>query len=342
MSAVLTTVETVVEEHTLNPKIATDLSEIVKKSALSVRLLRELLPRRPFKTEVSIDDTDLEEEENDEHSDTLALRKIHDDIDCIEKVLLDLSDELREKTTFASLENYIAAQKDDAQSKADFIALFQGEKWKAKYFEKSNKLQTMQKELRAIRQDTQKLMQDKDEEIAELRAEIEKLTDINPKREHYEDKIAKARVENLQFRVEQEEERICKQIARVGREIPQEIRVHDALTAFLKECCAKLEAKSAEWDEKFKVDTDAKKEEVSAWKAEVQSKKKELEDLEKRYQEYWAVVSEYEAEQEVERLKREEAEREFRAAAKIQAWWRGYMVRKGMSSGLRKKKKSKK
>ncbi|XP_068248967.1 LOW QUALITY PROTEIN: dynein regulatory complex protein 9-like [Palaemon carinicauda] len=332
----------VVEEYKLNPKTATELSEIVKKSSLSIRLLRELLPRRPFKTEISIDDNDLEEEENDEHSNDLALRKIHDDLDIIEKVLLDLSAELRERHTFVSLENYIASQKDDAQSKADFIALFQGEKWKAKYFEKSNKLQLLQKELRAIRQDTQKLMQAKDEEIAKLRAEIEKLTDINPKRENYEKKIAKAQVENLQFRVEQEEERICKQIARVGREIPQEIRVHDALTAFLKECCAKLETKSAEWDGKFKEETDAKKEEVSAWKAEVQSKKVELEDLERMYQEYWAVVSVYEAEQEVIREKKEKAEREFKAAAKIQAWWKGYMVRKGMSSGLRKKKKSKK
>ncbi|XP_064095668.1 dynein regulatory complex protein 9-like [Macrobrachium nipponense] len=254
----------------------------------------------------------------------------------------DVKAQLDEDVKLGVIREVPAGTEGRAQSKADFIALFQGEKWKAKYFEKSNKLQMLQRELRAIRQDTQKLMQAKDEEIAELRADIEKLTDTNPKRENYENKIAKARVENLQFRVEQEEERICKQIARVGREIPQEIRVHDALTAFLKECCAKLEAKSAEWDETFQVDTDAKKEEVSAWKAEVQSKKKELEDLEKKYQEYWVVVSVYEAEQEVERLKREEAEREFKAAAKIQAWWRGYMVRKGMSSGLRKKKKSKK
>ncbi|KAK7068234.1 hypothetical protein SK128_005774 [Halocaridina rubra] len=166
----------------------------------------------------------------------------------------------------------------------------------------------------------------KDEEITQLRKEIEAVKTINPKRLNFERTAAKTQIENLQFQIEQEEEDINKKIAKVGREIPQEIRVHDALAAFLKECCAKLEDKIEEWEIKFNEDTSVKREEVGQWQGEVQRKKIQLEDLERRYGEYWSVVKEYEAEQEAERLKKEEEDKLHWAASKIQAWWKGYMM----------------
>ncbi|XP_042229454.1 dynein regulatory complex protein 9-like [Homarus americanus] len=326
---------------TLEHNTGIKFSRISRKTALRLGVIRKLLPGCPHKP-ANVDEDEFTENINDKRGHDLALKKLHDDIDFIEKVLCDLADELADKQSFTCLEKFIVFEKDDHKKKADFIALLQGQKWKAKHFKKSNRLHGLQKDLRHVKQDTHKVIQAKDQEIANLLTAINDAKRLNPKREAYEKKVAKVQIENLQFRIEQEEQSICKEIAKVGREIPQEIRVHDALTAFLKESCAKLETRILEWKEKFNVDTQRKKEEVAKWQAEVQSKKKDLNEVIQKYDEYWGVVREYEAEQEIERLRKEEEELHYRAASKIQAWWKGCMVRRGMSSGIKKKNKKNK
>ncbi|XP_053647337.1 dynein regulatory complex protein 9 [Cherax quadricarinatus] len=326
---------------TLEYKTAIKFSQICKKAALSICVMHELLPGCPFRP-ADGEETDLSENENDRYGNDLALRKLHDDLGYIEKILFDLANELVEKQSFSCLEKCIAFEKEDHKKKADFIALLQGHKWKAKHFQKSSKVHGLQKDLKNVKQDTQKLLQAKDQEISDLLMAISDAKRLNPKREAYERKVARVQIENLQFRIEQEEQSICKEIAKVGREIPQEIRVHDALTAFLKESCAKLETKILEWEEKFKEDTQKKREEVAKWQAEVQSKQSTLNEVIQKYEEYLVVVQDYEAEQEVERQRKELEDLKQRAAARIQAWWKGYLVRRGMSSGVKKKNKKNK
>ncbi|XP_071543790.1 dynein regulatory complex protein 9-like [Panulirus ornatus] len=326
------------DEKKLDPNTGILFSKIIKKAALRIQVIQELLPKQPLQA-TAVDEADLTENENNDKVQDLELRKLHDDLDSIEKILLELSDELIKNQTFTCLEKYISHEKEDQKKKADFIAMYQGQKWKAKHFEKSNKLQGLQRDLKSAKQDTLKLIQEKDEDIANLLKAISDAKRLNPTREAYEKKVAKVQIENLQFRIEQEEQSICKEIASVGREIPQEIRVHDALTAFLKENCAKLESRILEWEEKSRIDTQKKREEVAQWQEEVENKKRNLEELIKKYDEYWSVVKEYEAEQEMERLKKEEEDLHHKAASKIQAWWRGCMVRRGMSSGAKKKNK---
>lgn len=320
----------------LKQKTATSFSEITKKAALSLCVIHGLLPSHAMRV---VDEAKLMNETNNEHAHDLALKKLYDDLDYVEKILFDLSDELATCHTFVSLEKFVVFEKDEQRKKADFIALFQGQKWKAKHFEKSNRVENLQKDLKSVKQDTQSLVQARDGEIATLLKAINDAKRLNPTREEYEKKVAKVQIENLQFHIEQEEQTICRDIATVGREIPQENRVHDALTAFLKESCAKLEARILEWEEKFRTDTEEKRQEVANWEAEVQSKKQQLEEVSQKYEEYWGVVQEYEREQEEERLRKEQEDLHNRAAARIQAWWKGYMVRRGMSAGLKKKNK---
>lgn len=326
------------DEMKLDHKTGILFSKISEKAALSISVIHKLLPRHPLEAAV-VDEADLTKDKNDEHVQDLELRKLHVDLDCIEKIFIELTDELINNQTFSCLEKFVTSEREDQKKKADFIALYQGQKWKAKHFEKSNKLQGLQRDLRNVKQDTLKLAQAKDEDIANLLEAINDAKRLNPTREAYEKKVAKVQIENLQFRIEQEEQSICKEIANVGREIPQEIRVHDALTAFLKENCAKLESRILEWEEKSSIDTQKKREEVAHWQAEVENKKHDLEEVIKKYDEYWSVVRDYEAELEIERLKKEEEDLKNQAASKIQAWWRGCMVRRGMSSGTKKKNK---
>ncbi|XP_045612900.2 dynein regulatory complex protein 9 [Procambarus clarkii] len=323
---------------TLEYKTADKFSKICKNAALSIRVIHELLPSRPSKP-ADGDEADVAENGNNKYIQDLALKKLHDDLGYIEKILFDLADELAEKQAFTCLEKCISFEKEDHKKKAEFIALLQGHKWKAKHFQKSSKVHGLQKDIKNVKQDTQKLIQAKDQEIADLLKGISDAKRLNPKREAYERKVAKVQIENLQFRIEQEEQNICKEIAKVGREIPQEIRVHDALTAFLKESCAKLENRILEWEEKFQVDTQKKRDEVAKWQTEVENKQHNLSEVIQKYDEYWAVVRDYEVQQEIERQKKEEEALHHRAAARIQAWWKGCLVRRGMSSGMKKKNK---
>lgn len=323
----------------LERKTATSFSEITKQAALSLCVIHGLLPSHVMRV---VDEAKLMNDNSGEHGRDLALKKLHDDLAYVEKILFELANELETNHTFASLEKCVLFEKDEQKKKADFIAMFQGQKWKAKHFEKSNRVESLQKDLKSMKQDTQSLIQAKDEEIATLLKAINDAKRLNPTREEYEKKVAKVQIENLQFRLDQEEQRTCTEIATVGREIPQENRVHDALTAFLKESCAKLETRILEWEEKFHTDTVEKREDVAKWEAEVQSKKQDLEEVTQKYEEYWGVVQEYEREQEEERLRKEKEDLHNRAAARIQAWWKGCLVRRGMSAGLKKRNRKSK
>lgn len=329
------------EDYNIGPRISLKVSKSTKKAYQSIQLIRELLPMPPSKSDV--EDIDLTEEiSSDEQAQALNLRKFHDDLKYIEKIFISLAEELESSCSFNCLQEFLQNEKVEEKKKADFIAMFHGQKWKAKHFEKSNKIRCLQRELKSVRQDTVKQIQIKDEEIAYLTKAVEDAKRLNPKREEFEKKLAKVQIENLQFVIEQEMKDICSKNAKVGREIPQEIRVHDALMNFLKESCAKLEGRILEWENKFETDTQEKRQEVAVWQAEVQTKKTDLENLDVKYEGFRKVVMEYEAAKEIERLEKEEEDRRNRAAAKIQAWWKGWMVRRGMNAGFKKKNKKNK
>lgn len=323
----------------LDPRSAVGFSQITERAQLSVGVVRSLLaPYLPTLDEddaVAVNEGGMEPETPD-----MAARKLHEDLEYLEGMLCGLSRELATSCTFRQLEKCVALEEEDQRKKSEFIALFQGQKWKARHLEKSNRLQGLQQDLQSVRHDTRRLMQDKDQEISKLLSAIEEACRLNPQREQYERKTAEVQVENLHFHMEQEEKKVCSDIARVGREVPQELRVHDALITFLKEACARLETQITDWEEKFTRDTSDKAGEVAKWEEEVRNRRRELEEVAEKCDEYWSVVEKYRAEKEEEERQQIEEMKRHKAAARIQAWWRGYTVRRGMSALRRKIKKA--
>ncbi|KAK3873350.1 hypothetical protein Pcinc_021638 [Petrolisthes cinctipes] len=324
----------------LEPRSAVGFSKITERAQLSIGVVRSLLA--PYLPTLDEDDV-VSVNEGTTESDTpdLAIRKLHEDLEYLEGMLCGLSRELATSCTFRQLEKCVALEQEDQRKKSEFIALFQGQKWKARHMQKSNRLQGLQQDLESVSHDTQHLIQEKDQEIAELLSAIEEARRLNPQREQYERRTAEVQVENLHFHMEQEERKVCADIARVGREVPQELRVHDALISFLKEACARLETQITDWEEKFTQDTSDKAEEVAKWEEEVRNRRRELEEVAEKCEEYWGVVEKYRAEKEEEERQQTEEKRQHKAAAKIQAWWRGYTVRRGMSALRKKIKKAK-
>ncbi|XP_037598754.1 dynein regulatory complex protein 9 [Cebus imitator] len=91
---------------------------------------------------------------------------------------------------------------------------------------------------------------------------------------------------------------------------------------------AKLEERLEFWMEKYDRDTEMKQSELNALKAAKASDLAHLQDLAKTIREYEQVIIEDRIEKEKSRKKAEQNLLELKSVIKIQAWWRGTMIRK--------------
>ncbi|XP_052596331.1 dynein regulatory complex protein 9 isoform X6 [Peromyscus californicus insignis] len=110
-----------------------------------------------------------------------------------------------------------------------------------------------------------------------------------------------------------------------------------------KECqmqVQKLEEKLEFWMEKFDKDTEAKQNELNALKAAKATNLSHLQDLAKTIREYEQVIIEDRMEKEKTRKKMEQDDLELKSIVKLQAWWRGTVVRKEIG-GFKMPKKGK-
>lgn len=325
----------------LEPKIAKMFSCLIHKAELSTHLILELLPPPPPKPRGTGDEEEggTGEDCGEERIQVLSLRKLHEDLRYFGQVFREVAEELQVCYTFTHLLECVEAEKEEQQRKAEFIALLQGQRWRARQFGRSNRLRGLQQELRVVQQDTLNMILEKDKDISDLLVTITDAKRLNPRREEYEQKAAEVQLENLHFLLEREEQATCQESARVGREIPQEVRVHTALSGFLQESCAHLEALIEEWQERFTSHVEEKGQDVAKWRKEVKGVQEKLAEVIQQREEMQVVVEKHEAEEEATRLRQEEEKLQHDAAAKIQAWWRGNMVRRGLSASLKKKNK---
>merc|ERR1712007_384066 len=94
--------------------------------------------------------------------------------------------------------------------------------------------------------------------------------------------------------------------------------------------------------EKFEVDTEAKTAELAQLKADKEKDLRALQELARTYDDYERVVIE---DRLIKQKKKEEEERrvlEEKSSIKVQAWWRGTMVRRGLGPWRKDDKKKEK
>ncbi|XP_047590656.1 dynein regulatory complex protein 9 isoform X3 [Lutra lutra] len=120
----------------------------------------------------------------------------------------------------------------------------------------------------------------------------------------------------------------------------EENRIHLEIETFLRKEQQKLEEKLEFWMEKFDKDTEMKQNELNALKAAKASDLAHLQELARTIREYEQVIIEDRLEKEKTRKKREQDDLELKSIIKLQAWWRGTMVRREIG-GFRLPKKEK-
>ncbi|XP_035874134.1 dynein regulatory complex protein 9 isoform X6 [Phyllostomus discolor] len=112
----------------------------------------------------------------------------------------------------------------------------------------------------------------------------------------------------------------------------EENQIHMAIEIFLRKEQQKLEEKLEFWMEKFDKDTEMKQNELNALKSAKASDLAHLQDLARMIREYEQVIIEDRMEKEKNRKNVEQALLELKSIIKLQAWWRGTIVRNEIGS----------
>merc|ERR1712166_286827 len=118
----------------------------------------------------------------------------------------------------------------------------------------------------------------------------------------------------------------------------EEIKCHEEVVAFLEENYMHLDEKLGHWTWENEADTDSKQMELDALKA---NRARDLDTLTKKteeYTEYQKVCQSDRKRRDRQRKQAQQAVRDMAAAVKIQAWWRGMLVRHKLGPFAGKKK----
>merc|ERR1712126_220781 len=139
-----------------------------------------------------------------------------------------------------------------------------------------------------------------------------------------------------------EETELKDKLDQVRKEIEMENRTHTDVINFLHKKRKYLGEKVEYWMEKFEVDTDAKSAELTQLKADKEKDLRTLQELARTYDDYERVVIEDRMTK--QKIKEEEERKilEEQVSIKLQAWWRGTMVRRGLGAFRKDEKKGKK
>ncbi len=134
----------------------------------------------------------------------------------------------------------------------------------------------------------------------------------------------------------------------------EEQKCHEELATFLNENLQDLKEKQSVWINKYESDVDAKQTELENLKRNRARDLTALQELTERYKDYDQICKDDRQAREDARIAAQLAVRKLAAAIRIQAWWRGMLVRgipggkkggkkgkgkKGKKSGKKKKKK---
>uniref|UniRef100_A0A452T808 Dynein regulatory complex protein 9 n=1 Tax=Ursus maritimus TaxID=29073 RepID=A0A452T808_URSMA len=237
---------------------------------------------------------------------TEILKKIQMDRQFFSDIITNTMQELEESGTFTSLLKALGKERENKMHFYDIIA--REEKGK-------KQIRSLQKQLLNVKRERQAEVQSRNEYIAHLKDQLQEMKAKTNMENRYMKKNTELQIAQTQKKCNRTEELLLEEIE-------------------------KLEEKLEFWMEKFDKDTEMKQNELNALKAARASDLAHLQDLAKTIREYEQVIVEDRIEKEKIRKKIEQDDLELKSIIKLQAWWRGTMVRKE-TGGFRLPKKDK-
>lgn len=268
--------------------------------------------------------------------------KIHDDRKFVMDVLDTTIDHLVQHNSFEVLVDQVALEEERNSAVTEVIF---------KERRSRERVKQLKAEIQRVKEAKELDVHERNELIAQLKDQRQETRVRTQMETDYIGRSAQVAVQMANKRKDMTKADLEAKISELKKQIEEEKRVHSELETFLKRSHAKLATQLDEWSDKFDQDNEAKQQELEKMRDKRAQDLARLQDLTETYNEYDRVV----AQDRKKKLKMQEdaqrSVRELAAAIRIQAWWRGIIVRnklgsnkdkkkgKGKKSGKKKKKK---
>ncbi|XP_046393646.1 dynein regulatory complex protein 9-like [Ischnura elegans] len=127
-------------------------------------------------------------------------------------------------------------------------------------------------------------------------------------------------------------------LKRLAKDLEDEENTNESVTKYLNLACEELSEKIKHWNEQYKRDVGTIESTIADLKASKEIQSKKYHDLEREFNSRQAEMDEFLAIREERRRKEAQEKLEHECAVRLQAWWRGLMVRRCLGQFRRRKK----
>uniref|UniRef100_A0A3B4TZ63 Dynein regulatory complex protein 9 n=2 Tax=Seriola dumerili TaxID=41447 RepID=A0A3B4TZ63_SERDU len=178
-----------------------------------------------------------------------------------------------------------------------------------------------------IKQKTEKL-EDLKEVARELTRKVNQQSAQMAHRKMILEKNSELQLQLTQKESSQSEKQLGDQLELLQKQLKEEVRVHEESHKFLQNQHEELQQQLQQWQQRTKQMLQEKEQQLNSVRCKRTVNLDKLSDMRRKFREMEQVVMEDREEQ--EKLRQQQAL--ARSAIKLQAWWRGCMVRKGLGS----------
>ncbi|KAM6259082.1 dynein regulatory complex protein 9 isoform 1-T1 [Spheniscus humboldti] len=249
------------------------------------------------------------------------LRKIQADRQYASDVITVTMKNMQESGTFNSLTE--ANEREKAKKSKFHDILIREEEGK-------KEIKSLEKQLQDVKKQTEIELQNRDNMIVYLKDKLQEMKAKTNMEICYMKKSTDLQVHQTQKKCSNAENVLDKEIQKLRSKTDEEIRVHMEIENFLRQYHKIVEEKLECWVDKYENDTDAKDEELDALKASKANNLEMLQRLAKECQMFEEAIISDRVEKKAKRRQLEQDALELKSILKLQAWWRGTMVRRNL------------
>ncbi|XP_026226858.1 dynein regulatory complex protein 9 [Anabas testudineus] len=246
------------------------------------------------------------------------LSKLRRDCQYISKQIYTLHLELEEKQSFSSMLNVM---EEEEQKKMD------------ENLKREEKIKLVQRR-KALQRKKEELQQ-KNEQLKELnrhsrdlRHQANEHSLKSASRKKNAEKDVELQLQLTQKETSQAEKLLEDQLELLQKQLKEEVRVHKEAEKFLQNQQEELQQQLQQWQQLTNQMLEEKEQQLNSVSCKRTVNWDKLSEMRRTFREMEQVVMEDREEQEKLRQQQEQA----RAATKLQAWWRGCMVRRGLGT----------
>ncbi|XP_020666906.3 dynein regulatory complex protein 9 [Pogona vitticeps] len=250
---------------------------------------------------------------------TESLKKVQADRQQACDIIEDTTDELLTLGTFHTLQLAMDLEK---AKKANAQSLVLREEMGRK------KVKCLQKQISDVKKEKDYEVENRNELIAYLKDQLQEMKAKTDMENRFVKKDTELQVAQVQKKCAEAENDLQNEIEKLRNQAEQEIRVHMDIENFLKQQQVSIEEKLEYWMEKYEKDTEAKQQALNALKSSRAADQAALQELAKQCLICEQAIIEDRKEKEQARKKVEQDALEMKSILKLQAWWRGMMVRR--------------